>query len=191
MPWGLKRYRQAHHLHFITFRCYNRAPLLETAEARNIFELTLEKVRVWYGFCLAGYVVMPEHVHLLVTEPEAAPLSLALQMLKQNVSGKLRRQNPRPVAKNATRTGHPFWEQRYYDFNVWSEHKKIEKLRYIHRNPVERGLVCTPEDWEWSSFRHYVSGVEGIVEIESQWSARKRGQQGIFPKLQPVTTPEK
>ena len=70
--------------------------------------------------------------------------------------------------------GSPFWLPRYYDFNVWSEKKRIEKLRYMHRNPVKRGLVERPEDWLWSSFRHYAWGVESVVEIESQWTARKR-----------------
>ena len=68
----------------------------------------------------------------------------------------------------------PFWQARYYDFNVWTEAKRIEKLRYIHRNPVKRGLVQSPEDWPWSSFRHYVSGVEGVVEIESQWTVKRK-----------------
>ena len=45
-----------------------------------------------------------------------------------------------------------FWQARFYDFNVWTERKRIEKLRYIHRNPVERGLVSSPEQWRWSSF---------------------------------------
>ena len=147
-----------------------------TPEARHVFEQNLERVRRWYGFYVRGYVVMPEHVHLLVSEPERGKLSVAIQMLKQNVSRELR-ENPRPVAKNATRTGHPrspFWLARYYDFNVTSGEKSVEKLRYIHRNPVTRGLVESPMDWQWSSFRHYVSGVEGIVEIESEWTARKR-----------------
>ena len=65
--------------------------------------------------------------------------------------------------------------------NVWSEHKFVEKLRYIHRNPVMRGLVARPEDWLWSSFRHYAKGAVGRVEIESQWTARRREQAGIFP----------
>jgi hypothetical protein len=56
--------------------------------------------------------------------------------------------------------------------------KPIEKLRYLHRNPVTRGLVSRPEDWEWSSFRHWATGVEGVVEIESQWTARKRERLG-------------
>lgn len=90
MPWGLKRFQEALCLHFITFSCYRRAPRLGTPRACDIFEQTLEQARKWYGFYVAGYVVMPEHVHLLVTEPERAKLCLALQMLKQNVARQLR-----------------------------------------------------------------------------------------------------
>ncbi len=164
MPWGLKRFQQARCLHFLTSSCYQRAPLLAIPEARRTFELNLEQVRGWYGFYVTGYVVMPEHIHLLVSEPERGTLALVLQMLKQNTSRQLRQ---------FTRGG-PLWQERYYDFNVWSEKKRLEKLRYIHRNPVKRGLVERPEDWEWSSFKHYISGTEGVVQIESQWTARKR-----------------
>ena len=75
------------------------------------------------------------------------------------------------------------WQARYYDFNVWTEAKRIEKLLYIHRNPVVRGLVASPELWDWSSFRHYASGYDGVVEIESQWTARKRELLGGTPQL--------
>ena len=163
MPWGLKRFQEARCLHFVTFSCCQQATCLGAPLPRDIFEQTLERVRKWYGFYIAGYVVMPEHVHLLITEPERAKLSLTLQMLKQNVAHKLREIE-----------GGSLWQPRYYDFNVWSEAKRIEKLRYIHRNPVRRGLVSSPEQWAWSSFRHYLSGAEGVVEIESQWTARKR-----------------
>src|SRR5438093_2582548 len=172
MPWGLKRFQQARCVHFLTISCYRRAPLLGTPRSRDIFEQTLERTRHWYGFYVAGYVVMPEHVHLLITEPERAKLSVALQMLKQNVAHQLR--GPE---------GGIFWQPRYYDFNVWSQPKRIEKLRYIHRNPVKRGLVEEPQDWPWSSFRHYLSGAEGVVEIESQWTARKRGRMGHMPQI--------
>lgn len=67
----------------------------------------------------------------------------------------------------------------------WSEAKRVEKLRYIHRNPVHRGLVERPEDWLWSSFNHYATGVEGPVEIESQWTVRKREQSGVVPRIGP------
>ena len=175
MPWGLKRFQQAHCSHFITFSCYRRASLLATPEARRTFEHTLERVRQWYGIYVTGYVVMLEHVHLLISEPERGQLSVAIQMLKQNTARQLRK-----LAGSSS-----FWQARYYDFNVWSERKQVEKLRYIHRNPVKRRLVERPEDWEWSSFRHYVSGVAGVVEIESQWSARKREQLGVTTRLVP------
>ena len=117
---------------------------------------------------------MPEHVHLLISEPARSRLAVALQMLKQVVSQKLRGASP-----------HPFWQPRYCDFNVWSERKRVEKLRYLHRNPVNRGLVAAPEDWAWSSFRHYLTGEEGIVEIESRWTAQKREATGVFLTVRP------
>jgi putative transposase len=116
---------------------------------------------------------MPEHVHLLISEPEQGKLSTALQMLKQITAHQL-------ISHAHAGT---FWQARYYDFNVWSEHKRIEKLRYIHRNPVKRGLCESPEDWQWSSYRHHLSGVDGPVEIESQWTARRREQQGMTVPL--------
>jgi hypothetical protein len=55
-----------------------------------------------------------------------------------------------------------FWQVRYYDFPVWTEAKRIEKLRYIHRNSVRRGLAKRPEDWKWNSFVHYATGRKGL-----------------------------
>jgi putative transposase len=117
-------------------------------------------VRRRYVFFVFGYVVMPEHVHLLVSEPKRAALDHAIQALKTS------------VAKQCEQR--PFWLARYYDFNVYSAAKHREKLRYLHRNPVTRGLVYGPEDWRWSSFRHYLTGEPGVVEIESPWTAGKR-----------------
>jgi len=132
-----------------------------SAEARTLFLTELEAARIQYQFGVLAYVVMPEHVHLLIAKPEELPLSTALQMLKQNVSRKAR--------KSGLHTAnYTFWETRYFDFNVWSQSKQREKLRYIHRNPVVRGLVQKPEDWAWSSFRHYMFGERGIVEVASE-----------------------
>ena len=170
MPWSLQRFQNTRDLHFITFSCYRRQPFLGSATARRTFERELERARQWYGFFVTGYVVMPEHVHLLIGEPERGQLSLSLQMLKQTISKKLRREG-----------AEPFWQRRYYDFNVRSKEKLVEKLKYMHRNPVKRGLVASPEDWEWSSFRHYATGEDGAVEIESHWTARRREALGIFP----------
>jgi putative transposase len=117
-------------------------------------------MRKRYVFHVFGYVVMPEHVHLLVSEPGRRMLDRAIQALKTSVS---KQSDQRP-----------FWLARYYDFNVHSEEKRVEKLRYMHCNPVTRGLACRPEEWKWSSFRHYLTGEPGIVEIESSWTAGRR-----------------
>ena len=177
MPWGLKRYQQTRDLHFVTFSCYRREPLLRSPRAKHIFELALEQVRRQYRFFVTGYVIMPEHVHLLIGEPERATLAIALQALKQSAARRL-------IGKREH-----FWQTRYYDFNVWSQKKRIEKLRYIHRNPVRRGLVEKPEDWRWSSFNHYATGEEGVVEIESEWTGRKRERMGMPLRVKQVGTP--
>lgn len=163
MPKRLVRYQQCGVFHFLTFSCYRRLPLLARAGGYGVFEVEFEAVRRRYGFVVAGYVLMPEHVHLLVGKPPISTLSVAIQVLKQQTSRKLK---PRGEVQ--------FWQRRYYDFNVWTEEKQIEKLRYMHRNPVKRGLVERPEEWPWSTFRHYATGEIGAVEIESEWTARRR-----------------
>lgn len=160
MPNSLVRYQQTGNLHFVTFSCYRRQPHLGHPDAKSLFEHSLETMRLRYDFFVTGYVVMPEHVHLLLSEPRKAVLAKALQALKLSVA--------------VQRRERPFWQARYYDFNVYSARKHIEKLRYMHRNPVKRGLVENPEDWPWSSFRHYATGDEGTIEIESDWTANKR-----------------
>jgi putative transposase len=174
MPKGLVRYQECGVFHFLTFSCYRRQPLLGNMTGYSVFECELEAVRRHYEFVVAGYVLMPEHIHLLVSEPRIATLATAIQVLKQQTSRKLKS------------TGEAqFWQRRYYDFNVGTEKKTTEKLRYIHRNPVLRGLVAKPEDWEWSSFRHYVTGLQGIVEIESEWTAHRRETQAVGVRALP------
>ncbi len=160
MTQGLVRYQQCGCFHFLTFSCHHRLPYLGTAAARELFERSLEAMRLRYEFVVCGYVVMPEHVHLLVSEPKSAILSKAIQALKLSVSVQSKER--------------PFWQARYYDFNVHNEEKRVEKLRYMHRNPVKRGLVKKVEQWRWSSFLHYATGKIGIVEIESFWTGARR-----------------
>jgi len=162
MPWGLKRFQNTGQSHFITFCCYHRRKLLTSPTSMRVFELALERDRRTFGLRIYAYVVMPEHVHVLLSEPERQTLADALKSLKQGVS--------RRLIQNAEH----FWQKRYYDYNIRDYPQFMEKLRYIHRNPLKAGLCERPEDWEWSSFRHYATGCEGTVEIESEWTARKR-----------------
>jgi len=162
MPWGLRRIQQSKQTHFVTFCCYRRRELFLAPAAARVFESALERVRWRYALRVYGYVVMPEHVHLLLSEPERETLTVAIKSLKQGVSRRLIGDAPH------------FWQKRYYDMNARDHDQFAEKLRYIHRNPVRRGLCTLPEDWPWSSFRHYATGCQGRVEIESEWTARRR-----------------
>jgi putative transposase len=156
MALGLERYQQLGHLHFVTFCCYHRQMLLETPEARRLFEESLERIRCRNDFQVIGYVVMPEHIHLLVSEPGKGSLSTATQAIKLSVA--------RRIAQ------HPFWQARYYDFNVFTESKRTEKLDYMHFNPVKRGLVESMEQWPWSSYGSYCGGQAGLVQVDLAWT---------------------
>ncbi len=105
---------------------------------------------------------MPEHIHLLISEPERSSLADALKSLKQG------------IARRLIGNHQHFWEKRYYDLNIRDYDQFVEKLRYIHRNPVKAGLCERAEDWDASSFLQYATGCERRVEIECEWTARER-----------------
>ena len=158
MPWGLKRYYGTGGLHFITWSCFRRQPLLASPERRDLLLAVLERMRERYRFGVVGYVVIPEHVHLLISEPQIANPSTVVQAVKLGF-----------VRQSITSGSHQFWQRRFYDFNLWSQRKELEKLKYMHRNPVARGLVEEPDQWRWSSYRFYAYGESGLVRI-NDWS---------------------
>jgi REP element-mobilizing transposase RayT len=124
----LRRYYGWGDFHFVTFSCYRRRPFLGTRRARDRFVKILDEVRARHPFEIVGYVVMPEHVHLLIGEPRKGNPSTVLQVLKQKISRALRRR-PRRPASGQLALAFPgeegeaaaFWQRRFYDFNVWSE----------------------------------------------------------------------
>jgi len=175
MPSGLHRTYGADHLHFITCSCYRRLPFLKRARSRDRFLSTLEQVRQRYRFVVVGYVVMPEHIHLLITEPEMGNPSKVMQVLKQRTARALLPKHKRNDPRQRSLFGEEpqpraFWQARFYDFNVWTTKKRVEKLRYMHRNPVKRGLVESAEQWRWSSYRFYFLNEAGVVRVNVGWS---------------------
>ena len=173
VPAGLKRLYGNGDLHFVTFSCYQRRPLLSTVASRNLFVKELGKIRDQMKFRLIGYVVMPNHVHLLMSEPPHSTPSRALHRLKLNFSRKVRKrgrlgrvgqlQLPFAGAEGVPRA---FWQARFYDFNVYSKGKIQEKLNYMHANPVLRSLVKHPKDWPWSSWSCYERNEPGFIRID-------------------------
>jgi putative transposase len=161
-------------LHFVTCSCYRRRPLLGSARSRDVFVRILEETRVRYQFAVIGYIVMPEHFHLLIGEPKVGTPATVLQVLKQRVSRTLRGQKRHagsPLQPGLGPDEHAalksFWEPRFYDFNVWSRKKKIEKIDYMHENPLKRGLVTHPKDWRWSSFANYQGLSTTAIQIDA------------------------
>ena len=164
-----RRFYGTNELHFITCSCYHRQPWLASPQRRDLFLVVFEEVRQRYGFVVVGYVVMPEHIHLLISEADEGDPSRVMQAIKQGFSRRVlkavrRRRVAAQLELFAIGSEH-VWQRRFYDFNVWTARKRIEKLRYMHLNPVVRGLVQEPEQWPWSSYRSYACGEEGAVRI--------------------------
>ncbi|HSZ00371.1 MAG TPA: transposase [Terriglobales bacterium] len=163
-------------LHFITCSCYHRQAWLASQQRRDLFLTVFEEVRQRYDFVVVGYVAMPEHIHLLISEPEKGDPARVMQAIKQRFSRRvLKSVRKRRVSGQqelfAVGAEH-VWQRRFYDFNLWTKHKRIEKLRYMHQNPVVRGLVQEAEQWRWSSYRSYAFGEAGGVRI-NQWGEAK------------------
>jgi putative transposase len=168
MPLGLKRYHQSQQTHFVTFTCYRRLQHLAAGELCRQTLVSLEQTRAKFGIRIYAFVFMPDHIHLLLSEPRSRTLAQAIQSFKISSS--------KASSKSRLFEGRtsPLWQKRYYDRNVCDHDEFVEKMRYIHRNPVKRGLCNEPEDSRWSSFNHYAGGADVGVEIESERTARLR-----------------
>jgi putative transposase len=176
MPLGLQRYYGTGDLHFITCSCYQRQAWLGSARRRDLFLSVLERMRKRHQFVVVGYVVMPEHFHLLISEPQERTPGTVMQALKLGFARRVLAQNR--MRRNSAQTSlfehtpQHVWQARFYDFNVWTSRKRVEKLRYMHRNPVKRGLVESPELWQWSSHRAYALAEAGVVRV-NDWEVLK------------------
>ena len=173
MPWGLKRFQQTRQVHFITFSCYRRRPYLNHDAARKLFPEALETRAA--GLCSLRLRLCC-HAGTCSSAGERAAaqqLGAGYQVAEAGrcpTAGAARR---RPVLASALFPPHRVAvnvADLLYEFSL-APHIEIVIL------------VAKPEDWSWSSFRHYATGEDAVVEIESQWTARKRERLGIFPAL--------
>src|SRR2546427_10711009 len=112
MRRGLRRYYRAQELHFITGSCYRREPELGTPPRRDLFLQILEQVRKRYGFVVLGYVVMPEHFHLLISEPEKGTPSVVIHALKLGVVRRLFPNRESPTSRRHETWGTPLFADR-------------------------------------------------------------------------------
>jgi putative transposase len=152
----LRRIENHNRIFFVTTNLARKvAPLVP--EERDLILIATETHRLRGDFLLFGYVIMPTHVHLLFS-PQNQNLIQIMRDLKSKTGYAIaqRRNIPGPI-----------WQERYFDTIVRQVRNFWQKLEYIHRNPVEAGLVSEPQEWHWSSYRQYVKKSEGLAVLDS------------------------
>lgn len=170
----LRHYDNQGSARFITFSCYHNYNLLNSEVARRIFMDHLGQARKKYQFRLFGYVLMHNHVHIVLQPKENSRLGIIIGELKSRSAREIFRRweekGLKIFSKLTVNDGdnqrHAFWQKRFYDHNCRTMESAIEKINYCHNNPVKRGLVKEPGDWYWSSYRWY-NGYEGAkIDID-------------------------
>jgi putative transposase len=168
-------------LQFITTSTYRRSPLFLSEHFCRFFVQTLEELRKEMKFLLIGRVLMPDHFHLLLKPQPVETTPLILKGLKEQTATQiiktLQENQQHPWCRKMLarlrlpptvhdESHHRLWQRRFYPFNVYSEMKRREKLNYMHNNPVKRGLVRSPGDWPWSSWRFYFLQDASILRMD-------------------------
>jgi len=146
--------------HFVTFSCDGRRNLLDPDPPKRLLLGIVAQQLQRHNATCAGFVIMPNHVHVLLRFSEPGQLSLFMQQWKRLASHAIRnwyREEGRVYLQKVGSTER-IWTPKYYSFEVDSEDKLEEKLTYMHLNPVRAGLVLKAVDWRWSSARWYEQG---------------------------------
>jgi putative transposase len=183
-----RRYNEPGQPRELTFSCYRRYPFLERDRVSEWFRDALQKARTKFGFQVWAYVIMPEHIHLIVYPGEhAEAMSRFLQAVKEPVGRQaiayLRTESPawleRLAVPEGKRLRHRFWQPGGgHDRNILRTATLRAMIDYLHANPVRRGLVTRPEDWEWSSARWF-AGIRPVpIEIDDMVLRELAGEGG-------------
>ena len=173
LVWKMPRLRHYDRLgtaRFITFTCYHRRQLLTDTETIQTFVECLGEVARTRAVLILGWVVMPEHVHLVLRPPDDVAVGEFVGELKSRSARTiLRRWKERGMAQLRALTKprtqpvrYQFWQGRCYDHNCRTSDAVREKISYCHNNPVKRGLVAESGEWRWSSYNWY-AGVDPVV----------------------------
>ena len=172
-----KRFNQTGHAHELTFSCYKRQPFLLSPRVCDWLIESLEQARTSHEFDLWAYVFMPDHVHLLIF-PRKQPYSISeiLKAVKMPVATKaveyLRTQNPAGLAKLATGQQYrryKFWQKGGgYDRNIMEPQTLVNCAKYIHNNPVRKGLCAIPENWRYSSAASWLGTGDSPLKIDKE-----------------------
>ena len=179
-----QHYYGLNHLHYLTANIYRRARIFDSDRFKPKFIRTLDDVRAELSFRIIGYVLIRRltDCHLLIWPSELADPSQIMQKLAERTANFILRnlchnlefpwcqkmlarfELPPSVHHHAH---YRVWQRGGYDLNIWSEKKRLEKLNYMHNNPVKRGLVAQPGGWPWSSWRFYYLEDRSVLAMDS------------------------
>jgi len=182
----IKHFNAPGHIHFLTFSCYQQLPFFKSDRTKEWLFEAITKAREKQKFSLLAYVIMPEHAHLLI-QPHLLnyDISAILKAVKQPVARKAKRflegENPGWMKKLTVKRGNRevfrFWQVGPgYDRNIRDEKELLEKIQYIHNNPVKNGLAATPEDWPWSSAGWYLDRRDAKITMDGRTDKGWHGQ---------------
>jgi len=166
------------HAHFVTYSCVRRLPLLSKDRTRRWVVEAIECVRSELRVAVWAYVIMPEHVHLLIHPQDARfQMRRILAGLKRSVSDHAKRHLEtegrtdwlrRLTVSYPSRRVFRFWQPGGgFDHNIFREKTVPAVIDYIQANPVRRGLVRSPTDWEWSSARFWAGHPDVPIRMDS------------------------
>lgn len=167
------RFEIARQARYLTFSCYRRLPLFNNDGVKAAFVDCVAATKSQHEFLLLGWVIMPEHVHLMIVpDMGRATVPVVLRSMKQSFSQQVIHRWESLNAPVLNRLIDPrgvrhFWQRGGgYDRNIYTDAELFEKIEYIHNNPVRRGLVSVPTDWAWSSARWYSGMRSGELAID-------------------------
>ena len=171
----LRHYDNLGTARFITFSCYHRLRLLTSEETVLPFLEELEAKRRISGISVLGYVIMPDHVHLVLNPKGNLAMGVLMGEIKKRSAFRIislwKQQRKVVLDRIKTPSGRKqdfaFWQPRGYDHNCRTAETTREKINYCHMNPVKAGLVSNPGEWPWSSYRWYAGDETGLVQIDA------------------------
>ena len=172
----IRHFNEPGHIHFLTFSCYRQLPFFKSDRTKEWLFEAIAKAKEKQKFSLLAYVIMPEHAHLLIQcYIPNYDIAVILKGIKQPVARRAKRfleeENPAWLKKLTVKSGSSevfrFWQAGPgYDRNIRDEKELLEKIQYIHNNPVKNGLAARGEDWPWSSAGWYLERRDGKITID-------------------------
>ena len=169
------------HLYYITTNVYKRLAIFTRPAFIIPLYDSLHFYRHQYGFKLLGYVIMPDHIHLLLWPLNETSISDFMRDFKTFTAKRLIRQAQveqnqawlthfTQAGQETGRSEHKVWQDAYWEVELFSDKFVRQKLNYMHRNPLRAGLFTNPEDYPYSSYRNYVLEETWWLEIDRGWS---------------------